>query len=276
MTRKYFYPSISLFFLLCLVASCTSYKKLRYIQDAEALTQEQIQSSALKYEAKIMPNDILSITVNSKTKGIVQDFNLSLLPNGSDAVVLKQYTGASGATGTLQNYIVDKNGNIDFPVLGVVSVLGLTRLELEEKLENLIFPQYINEQPIVNVRFLSFKVSVLGEVVKPGVYSSENGVMTLFDALAMAGDLTIHGKRNNLTLLRENEKGEVNVFKINLQDKNILLNKDLYYLQQNDKIIVEVNRAKGNSSSIGSLESISLSVASTVITIVALIITTVK
>lgn len=253
------------------ITSCTSYKKLPYLKEAETLTESQIKSSAMIYEAKIMPNDVLSITVNSRTKGIAQDFNLELLPNNNEGVNIETYSTANGITGTLQNYIVDTDGNINFPVLGSVSVAGLTRIELQDKLANLICPKYISELPIINVRFLNFKVSVLGEVARPGMYSSENSVLSLFDALALAGDLTIYGKRSNVMLLRENEKGEVKIHRINLQDKDILLNKDIYYLQQNDKIIVEANKTRGNASSIGSLESIGISVVSIMITIVTLI-----
>jgi len=271
MTTKRFFQLLFVISLFTFLSSCTAYKKLPYLKEAETLSEEQIKSTAMIYEAKIMPNDILSITVNSRTKGIVQDFNLTLLPSGSEEAINKNYTVTSTMSGTLQNYIVDKNGNLNFPVLGNVYVAGLTRTELEDKLARLIYPKYINELPIINVRFLNFKVSVLGEVARPGMYTSENSVITLFDALALAGDLTIYGKRNNVMLLRENEKGEIIVYRINLQDKDILLNKDIYYLQQNDKIIVEANKTRGNASSIGSLESISISVISVLITIVALI-----
>lgn len=270
-TKRFCYALLNAILFLSL-ASCTAYKKLPYLQEAESLTSEQIKSKAQIYEPKIMPNDILSIVVNSKTPGATKDFNLPLIPSNNSVVLQSSYMDASNSSGTIQNYIVDKNGNIDFPILGNIAVKGLTRLELQDKLSNMIYPQYINEDPIVNVRFLDFKVSVLGEVNKPGVYQSESGVMTLFDALAYAGDLTVYGKRRNVMLLRENENGEVQAYRINLQDKDILLNKDIYYLQQNDKIIVEVNKTRGNSSSIGSMETIGLTVVSLLITITALIV----
>jgi len=270
-TRRLINPLLGVMALLFLV-SCSAYKKIPYLEGAETLSEEQIKSTAILYEPKIMPNDILSIAVNTKTPGAARDFNLPLLPNGSEKVRPETYTDYTSSSGTLQNYLVDKSGNIEFPVLGRIEIAGLTRLELQDKLAALIYPTYINEKPIVNVRFLDFKVSVLGEVVKPGVYKSDNGVLTLFDALALAGDLTIYGKRDNIMLIRENDRGEVQAQRINLQDKDILLNKDIYYLQQNDKIIVDVNKARANSSAVGSVESISLTVASLLITIAALII----
>lgn len=258
-------------FSILLLSSCTAYKKIPYLENAETLSQEELRATALKYEPKIMANDILSITVNSPAPGITSDFNLPLLPQGSTSVEQSAYNKATSTSGTLQNYIVDKDGNIDFPVIGVIKVSGLTKSALEKKVARLISPKYLTEEPIVNVRFLNYKVAVLGEVNEPGVYSSENGVFTLFDAIAMAGDLTIYGKRENVMLLRENDNGELAVFRINLQDKDLLLNKHIYYLQQNDKIIVEANKTRGNSASIGTLETLGLSALSIVISVVAII-----
>ena len=256
---------------ILLLSSCTAYKKIPYLENATTLSDDQLKASATIYQAKIMPNDILRITVNSQTPGVAAAFNLPLLAQGSEDINISTYTSSSANNGIIQNYIVDKEGNITFPILGTISVNGLTRVQLENKLTDFIYPKYITEKPVVNVRFSNYKVSVLGEVTKPGVYTSENDVMTLFDALALAGDLTIYGKRENIMLLRENEKGELAVHTINLQDKNILLNKEIYYLQQNDKIIVSPNKTRGNSSGIGAVESLGLSAISILISVIAII-----
>ncbi|OJU46906.1 MAG: hypothetical protein BGN96_00895 [Bacteroidales bacterium 45-6] len=126
-------------------------------------------------------------------------------------------------------------------------------------------------KPIVTVRMLNFKVSVLGEVTKPGTYQSENGEMTIFDALAAAGDLTIYAKRNNVMLIRTTESGNVVTYRVNLQDKNSVANKDIFYLQQSDKLYVETNKAKGNNSQFGTLETFGLSAISLVVSVAAFI-----
>lgn len=270
-TKHYFIKTVFILVALFLV-SCSGYKKLPYLKDAESLTKEQLLASATLYEAKIMPKDILSITVNSSIPGAAADFNLPLLASGSTAV--KQTSGSSsqnGLTGTLQTYIVDNKGKIDFPILGELSIGGLTKSQAEDLIAEQIYPKYLKEKPIVNIRMLNFKVSVLGEVARPGSYSTDNEQMTLFDALAQAGDLTIYGRRDNVMLLRTKANGELVVHKINLQDKDLLLYEDLYYLQQNDKIIVQVNKAKGNSSSFGTMESVGISLLSVLISVVAIV-----
>lgn len=166
---------------------------------------------------------------------------------------------------------MDKNGNIDFPVLGKLKIAGKNTRELQEYLTGEIYPRYISTKPVVNVRILNFKVSVLGEVNKPGTYTSDNGQMTLFDALAAAGDLTIYGRRNNVLLMRTTETGDVVTYRINLQDKNSVANKDIFYLQQNDKLYVETNKSKGNNSSIGGIESLTLSALSILISVISII-----
>ncbi len=244
MTTKLTLKFLFIFFAVLFLSSCTAYKRIPYLKDAETLTQTELKSAAQIYEPSIKPNDVLSITVNSQTPGIAAVFNMPLLPPGSQSISQTSKNESSDRSGTLQNYLVDKDGFVNFPVLGKISANGLTKLQLQDKIAELIYPKYIAEEPIVNVRFLNYKISVLGEVVRPGVYTTENEMMTLFDALALAGDLTIYGKRNNVMLIRQNDEGELSVYRINLQDKNILLNKDIYYLQQNDKIIVEANKTR--------------------------------
>jgi polysaccharide export outer membrane protein len=249
-------------------ASCGSYKKLSYLKEA----QEKEKITANFHEPKIMPNDILSITVNSTVAGAALDFNLSVLPQNSNSlsnsIVQTQTTTFSG---TLQTYIVDKTGQINFPVLGSLSIGGMTIKEAQEHISSLIYPRYITEErPIVNVRFLDFKVYVLGEVLRPGIYNSINGQMTIFDALAASGDLSIYGKRDNVLLIRTDEKGNITFHRINLQNKDFIQNQDLYYLQQNDKLYVETNKAKGNNSSVGTLQSLGLSAVSILISVISM------
>lgn len=266
---KFFnYLFVGCFFLF--LSSCTAYKEIPYLQNADQISPYETSLTVGVHESRIMPNDILSITVNSTVVGAATDFNLPLVPSSLTNPVQTTVT-ATSTTGSLQNYIVDKNGYINFPVLGALKVNGMTTEQAGEYISSLIFPKYIAIKPIVNVRFLNFQVSVLGEVAKPGIYKSDNGQMTIFDALAAAGDLTIYGKRKNVLLVRTYDNGEIAMHRINLQDKSTLLDKNTFYLQQNDKLYIEPNKTKGNNSRFGTLESIGLSAVSIIISLIAII-----
>lgn len=257
-------------FLAVILNSCNGYKQLAYLKNTEEVSPEALSSLVKVHEAKIMPNDIVSITVNSNIPGAATDFNLPVIPNNLNSAVQTTVT-ASGTSGSLQNYMIDKDGKINFPILGELKLGGMTAKEAQDFLVSLIYPRYIAEKPIVNVRFINFGVSVLGEVAKPGIYTSANGQMTVLDALAAAGDMTVYGKRDNVLLVRVKEDGEIAMYRINMQDKNLVLDRNLFYLQQNDKLYVETNKAKGNNSRFGTFESISLSALSIIISVVAII-----
>ncbi|MCL1867932.1 MAG: polysaccharide biosynthesis/export family protein [Paludibacter sp.] len=255
---------------LSLTTSCTVYKKLPYMQQAE--NAELLQTTS--HQPKVMPNDVLSITVNSNIEGAAASFNMPLVPSGISNVM--QTSAIVGAGGSLQNYLVDQNGNINFPVLGILKVAGMTLQEVQNYISSLIFPQYISESPIVNVRLLNFQVAVLGEVNSPGTYSSSTGQMTVLDALAAAGDMTIYGKRDNILLVRTDENGKTKFFRFDIQDKNFINNHELFFLQQNDKLYVETNKAKGNNSAFGTMQSMTLSIIGTSISVISLVLTLIR
>jgi polysaccharide biosynthesis/export protein len=271
--KSYHYNFLIVILGCILFSSCTAYKKLPYLDNLDPSATEKLLSDKGLYEPEIKPNDILSITVNSTIPGAASDFNLPLVPTNSTAVPtsVTGNTGGVSTTGSLQNYLVDKDGVISFPVLGSLPVAGMTIPQLKEYLAGLISPRYISSKPVVNAWILNYSVAVLGEVARPGTYKSENGQMTIFDALAAAGDLTLFGKRNNVLLLRTTPQGDVLTYRINLQDKNSFSDKNIFYLQQGDKLYVETNKARGNSSSIGSLETVSLSALSVIISIIAIV-----
>ncbi|OJU45341.1 MAG: hypothetical protein BGN96_07005 [Bacteroidales bacterium 45-6] len=257
--------------MILLASSCTGYKKIPYIKDAANLEQTELAKTALNYEAKVMPNDILLITVNTLTPEAAKDFNLPLIPQSSKNITPTDVTSVTETYGSLQNYIVDKDGCINFPILGKTKVGGLTKAQVEKLIHDAIYPAYTKENPIVTMRFLNYRVTVLGEVNKPGIYTSENARMTIFDALASAEDLTIYGKRDKILLVRLDQNGEKHIYPVNLQDRTLLLNNDLYYLQQNDMVYVEPNRTKGTNSQFGSFEGVALSGISLLISIIYLI-----
>ncbi|MDR2627092.1 MAG: polysaccharide biosynthesis/export family protein [Dysgonamonadaceae bacterium] len=251
-----------------LFSGCNSWKEISYVNGVEQLTGTQLSQNIPK-ESKILPNDVLTITVNTVNPSAAVPFNLPLMPVPGDGI------GGIYNTVGAQTYIVDKNGNIDFPVLGKIHVGGLTRSELENRLKSGIYPKYITEEPIVTTRFVNYKISILGEVNRPNLYTFPTDRVNLFEALAMAGDLTIYGKRDNVLLKRENADGTNQFIRMNLQDKNLVLS-PYFYLQQNDVIYVEPNKARGNSSSIGSTENITISVVSIMVSVATLLITVFK
>lgn len=256
--------------LVMLLFSCGSPKKIPYMQNAERMNLYELEEFAKIYEAKIMAKDVLTISVNTTVPEAGAPFNL-----GSNAGSMTMTTGGNYAVqgATLQNYIVDKGGYIDYPIIGRINLLGLTRIEAQEFIKNKIYPAYITEVPIVNVRFDNYKVSVLGEVARPGQYTVSNEQCTIMDALAMAGDLTIYGKRDNVMLIREDNNGRKSITRINMQDAHQMLNPQVYYLQQNDVLYVEPNKAKSKSSGIGSSETYVISIISTLISVTTLLVT---
>ncbi len=255
--------------LAMLLHSCGAPDKIPYLIKAEKLQLYELEHYAKIYEAKIMAKDVLTISVNTTVPEAAAPFNL-----GSSAGSGVQVTGITGTA--LQTYIVDKEGYIDYPIVGRIKVMGLTRFEAEDLIKSKIHPAYITEVPIVNVRFKNYKISVLGEVSRPGQYTIDTEQCTIFDALALAGDLTIYGKRDNVMLIREDNFGRKSITRINLQNPRLMLDPEIYYLQQNDVLYVEPNKTKSKASAIGTGETYAISIISTLISVTTLIMTILK
>jgi len=221
--------------VLCAVVltSCASHKKTVYLQDANMDMAVKIDN----YEGiKIQPQDVLSITIYSKTPELADPFNLiSVRYQTIGDIEIPLVTNQQNMVG----YVVDKEGNIDFPMFGKIRVAGLTREELITFIKDkLIAENYIND-PIVSVKFLNFRIFISGEIANPGVYEVTNDRITLLEALTMAGDLTIYGRRDNIRIIRE-KNGERKIYVVDLRTA-ALFNSPAYYLQQNDYIYVEPN-----------------------------------
>jgi polysaccharide export outer membrane protein len=150
----------------------------------------------------------------------------------------------------------------------------MTKNELSDYIEKQIYPRYMKEEPIINIRFANFKVSVLGEVIKPGICTIDNEQVSILEAIALAGDLTIYGRRDNILLIRENNGKRVTV-RIDLRDKR-LIESPYYYLQQNDILYVQPNNPKSRSSALGVAETLSISVVGTLISLTSLFVTLFK
>lgn len=254
---KYFHCSLKFFLALAFVlafSSCASNKKIHYLQKAG----EEMEN-ALKYENTLQPDDNLMITVTGPNADLVQDFNLSFLYRRSTEMI-------SSTDNSAYTYLIDQNGDIDFPILGKLRLAGLTRIEAENYLK-VKLTQYINN-PGVNVRVTNFKVSVIGEVTRPGSQQITGDRVTIFEALSAAGDLTIYGKRKDVMIIREKD----NVKKITQVD---LTNPDIisspyYYLAHNDVVYVKPNKTRVNSSVVGPNLTLALSTISLLITIITL------
>lgn len=227
---------------LLLLSSCGSHKNIAYMQDGEYLKYTEQQP--FLYDAHILPKDLLTITVHCSEPELAAPFNLS----GS-----LQSPATTGSTGNTpqQTYLVDNNGDIDFPILGKLHLGGLTKGAAEDVICKRL-KAYLKEDPIVNVRMVNYKFSVLGEVGKPSTFTVANEKVNVLEALAMAGDMTIYGKRDNVKLLREDEQGRKEIVLLNLKDPGIV-SSPYYYLQQNDILYVEPSKSKIRSSEMSAI-----------------------
>ena len=225
-----------------LLASCTSYKKVVYLQDVVPIKQQDIEQ---KYEVIIHNDDLLAIMVNSKNPELALPFNMPL--------VTYQVGRESAGQQRVLGYLVDSQGNIDFPILGKLHVEGLTRLQLTELIKTRLMEEDLIKDPIVTVQFLNYKISVMGEVARPGSFSISGDRITLLEALSMAGDLTIYGR---LAVIRETD-GKRTILFHDLRSADIFQS-PCYYLQQNDIVYVEPNKTKGNQSAINQNNSMSV------------------
>ena len=240
--------------------ACTSTKKIIYLQDVVPLKQQEIEQ---KYEVIIHGDDLLAIMVNSRDPELALPFNMPM--------VSYQLGSNTGGQQRVLGYLVDTNGNIDFPILGEIHVEGLTRMQLTELIKNKLIEGDLIKDPIVTVQFLNFKISVMGEVGRPGSFTISGDRITVLEALSMAGDLTIYGRRDRVGVIRENN-GKRTILFHDLRSADIF-NSPCYYLQQNDIVYVEPNKAKSGQSSINQNNSIGVwvSVISLLTTIAVLI-----
>ena len=239
---------LSLFFtvslLIALLSSCGSVKNIAYLQNSDTINYEK---SKYLYDAKIMPKDELTITVNTTNAEASLPFNL-LMQNA-----YQQGRTLSTGGGTLMPYLVDTEGCINYPIIGRLHVAGLTKRECERLIQEKIQPYLAeSENPIVTVRMSSYSISVLGEVARPGSYMVSREEINIFEALAQAGDLTIYGVRDRVKLIRKDASGKKEIHTLNLNDADIV-NSPYYYLQQNDVVYVEPNKVKAQNSSVGSM-----------------------
>lgn len=264
--KKYIY--MALFAMALLGSSCSSYKNVPYMQDIEAVNQAAQQQPL--YDARIMPKDLLSITINTTDPQAAAPFNLTV----QTPINAAQNNITAMTQPSLQQYLVNNVGEIDFPVLGRLKVGGLTKNEAEALIRERLQP-YLKEQPIVTVRMANYKISVLGEVSRPGTFTVSNEKVNVLEALAMAGDMTVYGLRNNVKLVREDAQGKREIIELDLTKGDIVLS-PYFYLQQNDIIYVTPNKTKAKNSDIGTTTTTAISAISILVSIASLLVNVLK
>lgn len=251
--------------LVMLFASCSTYKKINYLQDAQVDTAIAMAASR---GIVIQPQDMISIVVSSRNSELARIYNLPVVTYqaGSEVSMIGSYNQR------LIPYSVDNEGNIQFPELGTIHVAGMNRWELAEYIQNQLAD--VLKDAIVTVQFMNFKISVTGEVTSPGVFDIAGDKITLFEALSLAHNLTIFGRRDGVYVIRE-QNGNRTIYQVDLRTVD-MFNSPAYYLQQNDVVYVEPNRVRAGQSTINenNIKSVSVwvSIGSFLTTIATLII----
>lgn len=263
---------IALVSFLVVLASCSpnTWKKINYLQDVQTDTS---MNMTINKGIIIQPQDQLSINVSSRNSTLAAQFNKS---------VAQYFTGGElsggGSSQRVTGYIVDNSGDIDFPQLGRLHVSGLNRWELQDLITDRLVNGGLLTDATVTVEFMNFKISVLGDVSRPGTYAVTGDKITIFQALSLASDLNITGKRDNLMVVRE-QNGERRIYKLDLRSSDVFQS-PAYYLQQNDVVYVTPNKVRAGQSTINEnyfkSGSFWMSLASMAMTVTTFMLTLIK
>ncbi|MDH6313535.1 polysaccharide export outer membrane protein [Parabacteroides sp. PFB2-10] len=256
---------VSLSFLILVLASCGTPKDVAYLQGIDDLTVEQLKSMSQAYETKIVPDDLLTIAVTSWDPNAATPFNP---PAYAYSAPIEGETTIQ-STQNLYTYLVDKEGYIDFPVLGKVKAEGYTRQQLGEYLKEKISDHI--EKPLVKVQIVNFHITILGEVNRPGTITPRSDRLSILDALGSVGDLTINADRKNILVMRE-ENGELVSARLDLTRSDMLAS-PYFYLKQNDFIYVEPNDAKKKNARYSQAQQYSITVFSSILSAISVITT---
>lgn len=261
------------FFLLALIcllfASCATQKKISYFQDAQNADSAKIALPSP--EIRLRPEDKISIVVNCKDAELTTLFNLPYITNYVGGTVSSNMSGNRGVS----CYIIDQDGNIDFPVLGTLHIAGMTRNEVQAFVKNELISRNLVNDPVVTVEYANLQYSVLGEVKSPGQYNINSDKVTLLEALSKAGDMTINGRRQDVMVLRADSLGNVMTYRVDMTSIDSVTNSPVYYLCQNDMIYVEPTKKRARESTangnVFASPSFWISTASAIATLIATI-----
>lgn len=262
-TQKYFFPIC----ILILLSSCSSIKNIKYFSDISDTTKLTQLANLRFVEPVILKDDILSINIQTVEPLATLNVTQGNLQNSAIGSSSAGSTGGQAVSG----YLVDDKGTIELPVIGKVTVAGLTTEQARELIRAKAGNYYKN--PTVSLRYANFKITVLGEVNRPAIYVVPNEKVNILDALGLAGDLTVFGKRENVVLIRQQMDGSRTLVRLDLT-KSEILNSPYYFLRQNDYIYVETSKSKIASSDAIQNRNISVltAAAGILVSIVAIVI----
>ncbi len=236
--RKWSFLRLSAVLILTIqLTSCVNTRNATYFND---VGNERFSEKFGNLEPVLQENDILSISVSSLNQEAAEIFN-------SANLTATQSSSAAGTTTQASGYLIDQEGNIRFPLLGIIKAAGKTKKELREEITGQLIDKKLLLGPIVDVRYLNYRVSVLGEVKNPSVLTIPNEKVTILEALGLAGDLTIYAKRDNVLLIRT-EDGVKKTHRIDLTTDEIFTS-PFYFLKSNDVLYVQPNKSKVASTS---------------------------
>ncbi|MBO5832684.1 MAG: polysaccharide export protein [Alistipes sp.] len=261
------YINLLLLCFVILLGGCNAQRNVLYLQDMTDGAEVTIPEN---YLIRLKPYDQITVVVNSKNPELAAPFNSSTNYNALSGTSVTTATSESN----LQVLTVDADGFITLPIIGRMQCVGLTRQQLEEQIEKKIREEGYIQDPHVNVRFAELMISIVGEVNKPGQYRINKDQLTIFEALALAGDMTIYGNRETVAVVREKD-GKNIITKLDLRSSECF-SSPCYYLEQNDVIIVSPNKYKAASAEINQNRSFWISIASTTISLATLILTVVN
>ena len=269
--RKFLKNHLFLFVLLLMLSSCDMSKRITYFQDIQDQRTTYINEQPTP-EIRLRPEDKISIIVNTKVPELTALFNLPYTARVLGSQTEQLSSNSQGTSG----YIIKADGTIDFPVLGMVQAAGKTRDELAAHIKSELIDRNLVNDPVVTVEFVNLKFSVMGEVRSPGSYPITRDHITLLDALSMAGDLTIDGKRDNIMVLRPNATGKLTAYTVDMLSFNDVQHSPAYYIHQNDYIYVEPNKKRANQSTVNANTVQSASFWISVISLLASLATTIS
>lgn len=266
---------------LMIFGSCSTPKNVAYFQDFD---QAMVVEAQQRQTLKVKPDDKLQIIVTSKDPQLASLFNLPVVTTrlGQNAQMYgtpSSYSSNAGSSEGLSSYTVSPQGTIDFPVLGTLHVAGMSRAELAGYIKGELTGRNLIKDPTVTVEFLNTGISILGEVKAPGRYTLNRDELTVLDAIAMAGDLNIQGRRDNIRVMRK-EGGQTKVYVVDLTNGKSLYNNPAYYLQQDDIVYVEPNDYRKRETTVNGNQSLSasfwISVVSVLTSVAVLVVNLVK
>ena len=271
--RKYLKTNhLFLLAIVFLLSSCDMSKRITYFQDIQEQQTTYVNEQPSP-EIRLRPEDKISIIVNTKVPELTALFNLPyttrVLGSSSESVNSSSSYGTSG-------YFIKADGSIDFPVLGAVQAAGKTREELAAYIKSELIDRNLVNDPVVTVEFINLRFAVMGEVRSPGSYLITRDHITLLDALSMAGDLTIDGKRDNVLVLRPNASGKLTAYNVDMRSFDDVQHSPAYYIHQNDYIYVEPNKKRANQSTVNANTVQSASFWISVVSLLASVATTVS